>query len=74
MQHMVTYVTGMYYHLYEISSEIQILIFDTYLPEILYLREQGSQARGYFSKPKGARELKFSETLYRSTQLVNAIT
>ena len=42
----------------------RFLVFDTYLPDNLHLREQGSQIGGYFSKPKGARGLKISETLH----------
>jgi len=31
-------------------------ILDIYHPDTLYLRGQGCVVRGYFSKPKGARE------------------
>jgi len=42
----------------------KFLVFDTYLPDILYLPELGTQIRGYFSKPTGAHELNISETLH----------
>jgi hypothetical protein len=34
------------------------LTLDTYHPNILYLREKNLRIRGYFSKPKRAREQK----------------
>jgi hypothetical protein len=36
----------------------KFLILDTYHPDTLYLREQGCEDSGYFSKPKGVRAQK----------------
>ena len=44
----------------------KFLTLDIYDPNILYLREKNLRIRGYFSKPKEAREQKSWETLVLS--------
>jgi hypothetical protein len=44
--------------MYAITSEIEILILDTYHPDTLYVVEQGCVELLFLSKPKRVREEK----------------